>query len=645
MPLRTLPAAAPVGPAGARRRARVLSPLLTLAVAATLAAPAVAGADAIGWSPTVDIASPLDGAANLPDVAVDSDGTAYAAFVRASSSGGPALVQVASRPRGGAWSIPVTVSRAVGSETGSKVTVQPQIAVRDGAVAVGWLQTAPDSTRSATHEAWAAVRTAEGRWNAPRSLSTVPEAGAAAAPASDLAIAVRPGGTATVAFFDADDTELVTREGAPDGTWTAAVGVSPGSASIYAGYTDLAVAEDGAETLVWQDAPGDSPAIAVAERPAGATTWSSPVALSDLTDYSLFPKVVVAENGDADVVWPSRVDEDSEFANYEVQLAHREGPTGTWTDPEILSPPGGDANGRGTSKAPALAVAPDGDLTVAWLRAQGANADLIPDRIQVRTRTAAGTWDDVKDVWSGLRNPTLRAVTVAAGRGGQATVAVSGYTTSVGAAAGPRNVRVVRRETLGGAWSAQRELSVARAGSSTAVSWEIPMAADPRGNVTLAWHQIDSTGETGVQSAFYRAAEEPTAPEPDPTPTETAPAATPTPVAPAPAAPVTPTPTTAPLRLGVGWYFTQARGYAAREGLLVAFRGTPGAKADLVVRRGGKVVARVRGARIGKDGRLVRRIRLAAATRRSLLASKRTVTLRVTATVAGRSKHATVRLR
>jgi hypothetical protein len=79
--------------------------------------------------------------------------------------------------------------------------------------------------------------------------------------------------------------------------------------------------------------------------------------------------------------------------------------------------------------------------------------------------------------------------------------------------------------------------------------------------------------------------------------------------------------------------------------VLVAFRGTPGAKADVVVRRGGTVVARLRGVRVAKDGRLVRRVRLTVAGRRGVLRATGTVSLRVMATVAGRSRTGAVRLR
>jgi hypothetical protein len=645
MPLRTLPAVSRAG----HRSARALPILLsTVAVAAALAAPAAAQTE-LGWSPTVDLAAPIDGAANLADLAVDADGTAYAAWVRASSSGGPNVIQVATRPRGGTWSTPVAISRAVGDEAGSRITAQPQIAVRDGAVAVGWLQTTPESTLGRMNQAWAAVRTADGRWNAPTALSplptppapvTVPATPATRSnPASDVAVAVRPGGVATVAFFQDGKEELVTRDGAPDGSWSAPSTVNPGS-DTGNGYTDIAVDDNGAATLVWQDYPVEEPAIVVSERRPGSMAWSRPVPLSDPSAYSLFPRLVVdGDDGDADVVWTTRIDETSQFAHNEVQLARREGRDGEWTAPKVLSAPGGMANGRGTSKTPAVALAPDGDLSVAWLRSEGANADLLPDRAQVRTRTADGTWGPIADVWTGLRNPTSRQPTLAVGPGGQATVAVSGYTTAQNGASGPRNVRVVRRETVGGAWSPERTLSVARVGSSTAVSWEIPIVADPLGNVTLVWHQVDATGEVGIQSAGFRVAD-PVAPTPESTPPTTSPAHPPA-VAPA----VPPAAKTVPLRLDARWDGSQARRYAARKGLLIAFRGTPGAEANIVVRSGGKVVARLTGARLGQNGRLVRRVRLSTATRRSLLAAKRSLALRVTAKVEGRTKSAWVRLR
>ncbi|MGX6448947.1 hypothetical protein ACVU7I_12895, partial [Patulibacter sp. S7RM1-6] len=511
---------------------------LLLLLLALLALPAAARAADPGWQPTADLAAPVDGAATQPALAVDRDGTVWGAWVRAATSGGPSLVQVASKPRGGDWSAPVAVSRPVGAETGSRVNEAPQIDVRDGVVAVAWLQTTADSTKTATNEAWVATRAATGAWRAAERRSPAGDV------AGDPALAVRPDGGVTMAWTEEhpvdEETEvgrLVTADMAPAGRWGAVAEVSPTSASIFAGYLDIAVDETGASTLVWQDALGDSPTILAVRRQNCDAAWSDVAVLSDPADYSLYPQVALADDGSADVVWMSRVDEVSQFANYEVQTVRAAGRTGAWSAPSVLSAPGGDANGRGTSKNPEIAVDAAGNTTVAWLRSEGANADNKPDRAQVVTRRAGEDgWSGIADVWSGLRNPTLRKVSLAVGGDGQALVAVSGYTTNVGSSSGPRTVRAVRRETLGGDWSAEQELSVARAGSSTAVSWEPAVVLDAVGGATLAWHQIDATGETGVQTASYRVAD-PAGGYPQPGPPRYVPCPAAEPTAPAAEAP------------------------------------------------------------------------------------------------------------
>jgi hypothetical protein len=636
MPLSPLPAA------DARRALLRAVAAVALLIALLAAAPAAARAE-LGWQPTTDLAAPTDGAATQPALATDDDGAVYAAWVRASTSGGPSLIQVARKSPEGTWGAPVVVSRAVGTEAGSLVTGAPAVAVRDGVVAVSWLQTTPESTRAASHEAWVATRTADGAWRPAERRST------AGFTAGHPAVAVARDGSVTLTWMESQTTSgvgvLRVADLAADGTWGRPVDVSPTSATIFAGYADLALDDRGAVTLVWQDAVEDNPVVLAVRRAAGGTRWSAIETLSDPADYSLMPEVVLAADGSADVVWYSRIDETSNFAHYEVQTARRPGATGAWGAVEVLSQPGGEAHRRGTSKNPTIATDHAGNTTVAWLRSEGANADLRPDVAQVRTRRAGeATWGPVADVWSGLRNPTLRQTSLAVAGDGQATVAVSGYTTSVNGASGPRNVRAVHRDTLDGPWSPERQLSVARAGSSTSVSWRPAVVADALGNVTLAWHQTDATGEIGVQTSALRVAEPQPAPAPQP--------GTDAPVA-APSAPVAPAAAPAPAaipavvapRPAAGWIAAQSRRYAAANGVRVSFRGTPGARASVVVRRGGRVVGRIRGARVSTTGRLVARVRLSAAARRSLLRSAGPVVVRVTFTADGRSAKASVRLR
>lgn len=656
MPHSTLPAA------DARRAASRVAAAVALLLILLCAAPVGARAD-LGWQPTTDLAAPTDGAATAPALATDADGTVYAAWVRSSSSGGPSLIQVARKSPQGVWGAPVVVSRAVASETGSRVTEAPSVAVRDGVVAVAWLQTTPDSTRVASSETWVATRTADGSWRPAQRRS------AAGARGGHTTVAVAPDGGVMLGWTEVDPTSdtglLRVADMAADGTWALPVDVSMTSGGLFAGYADLALDDRGAATLVWQDAITDTPVILAVRRAPGSRRWSAIETLSDPTDYSLQPQVVLAADGSADVVWYARVDEVSNFANYEVQTVRRPGATGAWSAVDVLSQPGGDAHGRGTSKNPTIATDDAGNTTVAWLRSEGANADLRPDVAQVRTRPAGEDgWGPVVDVWSGLRNPTLRETALAVAGDGQATVAVSGYTTSVNGAAGPRNVRVVHRETRDGAWSAERELSVARAGSSTSVSWKPAVTADALGNVTLAWHQTDATGEIGVQTAALRVAEPEPTPDPDPDPDPDVPGPqpeTPAPLAPAgavpsgpsamPAAPGAPTPSlaagapTVVPSAGSGWIAAQRRGYAAAHGVRVSFRGTPGAPATVVLRRGGRVVGRLAGVRVSTTGRLVGRVRLTAAGRRSLLRASGPVVVRATFTAGGRSVTATVRLR
>lgn len=609
--------------------------LPSCAVAFALAAAPTAlaqDAPALGWQPVADLASPVAGAANLPAITIDeADGTTYAAWVRASTSGGPSLVQVASKPRHGTWSTPATVSRDVTGQTGSRVTsAAPKIVAADGAVAVAWAQTGPASTSSSTRDAWAATKRPGGGWNAPQQLS---DGGASAAPADGVTATVAADGTATVAWTALDGAEIVTRDSRPDGTFAPQRLVAGGSAALVTGYVDIVTATGGEQTIVWQDEgtnPNDvSAVIRVARRAGAGKPWSAYREISDPQRYALFPDAEVAPNGRVDVVWQSRIVEVSTTAQNEIYTASLPTDPDEWTAPRLLSGPGGVANGRGNDKQAALAIDVTGTATVAWVRSDGANADNKPDVVKVRTRPQGGTWDAAVDAWTGRRNPTLRAVAIAPGRAGEATIAVSGYKEASGSATGPRSLRVVRRDTATGAWSAERELLPAGTGSSSATSWLAAIAADALGNVEVAWHVPDATGEVGVKSASFLAPLPPKPAEPStPAPAQAVSAAPAPPAAPAPRQGTAPS--TARTAVASTFASRQRRDVVLGRGVRVTLVGTPGERVSIVARQNGRAVSRTLRASIGRDGRLGRRVLLTVAGKRSVRRSGRGVQLVIT---------------
>ncbi|WP_210491267.1 hypothetical protein [Patulibacter sp. SYSU D01012] len=634
--------------------------LVLLAMTAGLLATAPGARAALGWQPTLDLASPLDGAASQPALAVDRDGTVWGAWIRAQSSGGPSLVQVASKPRGGAWSASVVVSRPVRGDTGSRVTEPPRVAVRDGVVTVAWLQTTPDSTKAATSEAWVATRPAGGTWRAPEQRS------AAGDTAGDLALVARPDGGATLAWteehaldVDTDVGWVVSADRSPEGTWAPAVEIAPTTAGLFTGYLDMAVDETGATTLVWQDVVTDGPTVLAVRRPRCDVAWSAAAALSDPSGYALWPDVAVGPDGSADVVWASRIDEVSSVANYDVQTARAAGTTTAWSAATVLSEPGGEALGRITTKVPTIAVDGAGNTTVAWLRSKGTNAQRTPDRVQVVTRPAgASAYGAPVDVWSGRRNATLRKAVLAVSGDGGAAIGVSGYTDPTSTdQGGPRSMRAVVRPALGAAWTSERELSVGRGGTASAVSWEPAVVQDAAGGTTIAWHQTDATGEIGVQAASFLVAD-PAGGFPRPAPSTLAPCRRDDPPAPgagaasaaalpaaAVAGPATGSRAPAALRAAPTWLPRQSADYVAAHGVRVSFRGPASASATVVVRRGRTLLGRVAGVRTTRTGKLVRRVRLTAAGRRVLRRARGPVVVRVTVAVGGRTASRTVTLR
>jgi hypothetical protein len=131
---------------------------------------------------------------------------------------------------------------------------------------------------------------------------------------------------------------------------------------------DVTVAADGTATVVWSARTDGK--LTVYMRRIGPDETGPAMALSDSSQDALAPQVAVAPDGTATVVW-IRFD----GSKFLVQ-ARRVDPSGT-PDASIknLSPAGQDA------AAPRLDVAPDGTATVVWKRYDGAHYEVEERRL------------------------------------------------------------------------------------------------------------------------------------------------------------------------------------------------------------------------------------------------------------------------
>jgi hypothetical protein len=221
-------------------------------------------------------------------IAVDPLGNETAIWGR--RVGRSRVVQSATRPPGGTWSAPVTLSAA---GAGSALVA----AGPEGNVTAVWLLEREEGWRSVVQSA---TRPPGGIWSAPVTLS--PPRKAARSPQ----IALDPQGGATVVWEEefSGATQSATR--LPGGIWSAPVTLS--ATGVRTGWPQVAVDSQGNATAVWAGAvfSGDriqSDRIQTATRPAGGS-WSAPVSISKPgRRHVQDPQIAVSPQGEATAIW------------------------------------------------------------------------------------------------------------------------------------------------------------------------------------------------------------------------------------------------------------------------------------------------------------------------------------------------------
>lgn len=193
----------------------------------------------------------------------------------------------------------------------------------------------------------AAVHTPTGPWSTAAPLS---------APFARFpSVAVNPTGAAVAAWqipesVQTTAVQVATRDAT--GAWSPPFDVSP--ARRHAREPQIALTGNGTALLVWRrDTTGDDTVLEVTERPPDGQ-WTTPQTLSDPSVRSKRPRLAVAPNGAAALVWEQTVD-----GRLTVVAATRAG-DGRWSAPLTLS---------GTTEAhePDVAIGPTGTATAVWI--------------------------------------------------------------------------------------------------------------------------------------------------------------------------------------------------------------------------------------------------------------------------------------
>lgn len=231
-------------------------------------------------------------------VTAGADGILNFAYLLSSSED---LVQVAQTTAGGGFTYSTL------SASGQNAS-QPQIA------------TGPDGTTAVVWRRWngsAEITQASLRGPHPDSFRPAADLSLPGATTYSPQVAVGPGGLVTAVWTRQSGSETViqsaTRVAGANG-FTEPVTLSQSGAN--ASNPQVAIAPDGKTTAVWQRGEGSGNVVQAATRAAGATGFSEPVTLSQVSQAATFPRVGAATSGDpcstfTTAVWPQSGASDS----------------------------------------------------------------------------------------------------------------------------------------------------------------------------------------------------------------------------------------------------------------------------------------------------------------------------------------------
>ena len=437
---------------------------LSVAVAAGLMVVAPAQA-APTWLAPVDVQG---ASSNYPDgVLVEVDGVGAATAVWMDYSTDYTLV-TSSHEVGGTWSAPAPLSAlGVGEEFDLAVGA-------NGDAVAAWVMPGSGGDQvEATH------RAPGGSWSPPVIISTDD-----AMPTRSLHVGMDAAGNA-LAVWDAEDTVgspyIASATTSRNAGWS---GASPISlVDVGATDSDLAVAPDGAATVVWSQSTDDAGVrvIEAASRSSAAGTFGDGVAISAADALAGGASVAVNAAGAAAVAWSLQV-----VADHAVLWAAVRPAGGTWRSSQQVSADSDLTTEQDDASSARLVVDGAGAPTLIWsqrvdtLLVPGPGTDTVRT-LRTASATSGGAWSAPGSLGalSGRGYPSL-------------VVDGSGTTTAVWRPEGQAGV--LSQRPAGGSWSGPMELET-RLDVSTSY---VAVAADPAGDLVAVWSaetwDVDSQG-------------------------------------------------------------------------------------------------------------------------------------------------------
>ncbi len=317
----------------------------------------------------VDLSAPGWDAYN-PQIAVGSDGATTVVWER--FDGSNYIIQARTRPAGSP-----TFAATVDLSSVGQYAAEPQVAVAAGAagaITVVWYR-----FDGSNHIIQARTRPA----GSP-TFAAVEDLSIAGRSAHVPQVAVGSDGATTIVWTrDNGSNFIVQARTRPAGSPTFAAAVNLSATGQHAFRPQVAVAMPGgiaagATTVIWYRSNDDSHSIVQARtRPAGSVTFAAAEDLSATGQHAWYSQVAVASDGATTVIWTR-----SNGSNNIIQARTRPAGSLTFAAVEDLSAPGQDA------WYPQVAVAMPGGIaagatTVVWYRSNGSS-----DIAQARTRPA-----------------------------------------------------------------------------------------------------------------------------------------------------------------------------------------------------------------------------------------------------------------
>lgn len=328
-------------------------------------------AGAAGWGSAQKVSS-AGSNAQAPLIGIDAAGDAVAAW--RSVAGGEEFIEVSARTGlSGAWSTPVVVEELGPEELGQS---DPDLALASsGAATIVWARKGV---------LWGASRAPGGSFGAPEKVTEEE------IDTSGPRVATDAPGDATVVFELKTGGERVigssTRPSGAGGKWSAPMPVSD---PLAVNVPSVAVNARGDAVAVWEaffeelGAGSMEEHIQVATRPAGASTWGTPVTLTKTKAGLGEPgnqEVAIDGQGDAVATWARMHGAKAETV--ETSQDHVLSPT--WSGPLAVSGPGN------MEEAPQIGVDEAGHAMIVWERQEPGGSTEIVEASE--GSATAGTW-------------------------------------------------------------------------------------------------------------------------------------------------------------------------------------------------------------------------------------------------------------